>query len=90
MVFNYDELLRQYRSLWNNRVLQVEKDSKNTLLDAIRRELDDANSHPRIRKGLHEKFYFAIKRINRSSLCEDIKTQLIALHIKVMEEHEGQ
>lgn len=89
MVFNYDELLGQYRSLWNNRVLQVEKDSENTLLEAIRRELNDENSHPRIRKGLHEKFYFAIKRINRSSLSEHIKTQLIALHIKVMEEQEG-
>ncbi|MGG0716873.1 hypothetical protein ABE096_04635 [Robertmurraya massiliosenegalensis] len=83
---HFDELLIHYRILWNNRVLTVEENSKKTLLDTIQRELKDENSHPRIRKGIHEKFYLAIRRINHSSLPEDIQSQLITLHIKIMEE----
>lgn len=67
-------------------MLVVEDNSEKTLLETIQKELKDENSHPRVRKGIHEKFYLAIKRINDSSLPEDIQSQLIAIHIKIMEE----
>ncbi|WP_077213650.1 hypothetical protein [Bacillus dakarensis] len=83
---DYNYLLNQYRQLWNNRVLAVEDNSEQTLIDAIKRELLDENSHPRIRKNKHEKFFFAVKRITQSELIEEDKVNLINLHIELLEQ----
>ncbi|EIJ78524.1 hypothetical protein PB1_13239 [Bacillus methanolicus PB1] len=82
---NYDYLLNQYRSIWNNRLLQSDLSSKEILNEAIKRELLDENSHPRARRPVHEKFYLAVKRMAESPLKDEDKLALITLHIQAME-----
>ncbi|MEH7354458.1 hypothetical protein V7150_12905 [Neobacillus drentensis] len=84
---NYDHLLEEYRSIWNNRILAADnKTSEETLTEAIKRELLDENSHPRIRKNKFEKYYSAVKRVIDSPIAIDTKVQLIKMHIEIMEE----
>jgi hypothetical protein len=85
MKLDYDYLLNQYRSIWNNRLLQSDESSEEIINEAIKRELLDENSHPRVRRPVHEKFYLAVKRIAESQLIEEDKLALITLHIQVME-----
>ncbi|QCJ45239.1 hypothetical protein FAY30_15210 [Bacillus sp. S3] len=76
-----------YRSIWNNRVLATEtRTCKETLFEAMKRELLDENSHPRIRKNKYEKYYSAVKRTMDSSISSETKCQLIKLYIEMMEE----
>jgi hypothetical protein len=80
-------LLNSYRSLWNNRQLDYTDSSAETVLkEAIKRDLLDENSHPRIRKNKEEKYYLAIKRIVESSLHEKDKLQLIQLYTESLTE----
>ncbi|MFK9092971.1 hypothetical protein [Bacillus salipaludis] len=84
---NYKLLLEEYRSIWNNRLLAAEDlTSEETLTMAIKRELMDENSHPRIRKNKYEKYYSAVKRVLDSPLTLEAKVLLINLHIEIMEE----
>lgn len=85
-MLDFDHLLNQYRTLWNNRALIVEENSETTLIEAIKRELLDENSHPRVRKNVHEKFYLAIKRISTSTLSKEDKLTIISLYIQVLEQ----
>jgi hypothetical protein len=83
----FDELLEEYRQIWNNRILETEgKGSEVTLFEAIKRELQDENSHPRIRKNKYEKYYSAIKRVINSTISLEAKLLLIKIHNEVMEE----
>ncbi|MFD2680543.1 hypothetical protein [Bacillus seohaeanensis] len=80
-------LLNSYRSLWNNRQLGYTDSSAEAVLkEAIKRDLLDENSHPRIRKNKEEKYYLAIKRIIESSLHEKDKLQLIQLYTESLTE----
>ena len=64
-------LLEDYRNIWNNRLLLAAgADSEQVLIEAIKRELNDENSHPRIRRSRYEKYYFATKRIIESSITD--------------------
>lgn len=84
---SFDELLEEYRQIWNNRILETEgKGSEVTLVEAIKRELQDENSHPRIRKNKYEKYYSAIKRVINSTTSLEAKLLLIKIHNEVMEE----
>ncbi|WP_235846478.1 hypothetical protein [Neobacillus drentensis] len=84
---SFDDLLKEYRMIWNNRLLDTEgRNSKETLFDAIKRELQDANSHPRTRKNKYEKYYSAIKRVIDSTVSEEDKLLIIKIHNQVMEE----
>ncbi|MFJ7725699.1 hypothetical protein ACIQXV_05975 [Neobacillus sp. NPDC097160] len=84
---NYKVLLEEYRSIWNNRLLPAEDlTSEETLTMAIKRELLDENSHPRIRKNKYEKYYSAVKRVLDSPLSLEAKVLLINIHIEIMEE----
>lgn len=84
---NFDELLADYRSIWNNRLLATnDRNSEETLREAVKRELLDENSHPRTRKNKFEKYYFAIIRITHSPLSNEAKIALIHVHNVVMEE----
>lgn len=84
---SFDHLLEEYRLIWNHRLLDtMGKSSKDTLLEAIKRELLDENSHPRIRKSKFEKYFFAIKRVSDSTVSLEAKVHLIKIHNKVMEE----
>jgi CRISPR/Cas system CMR-associated protein Cmr3 (group 5 of RAMP superfamily) len=81
------QLLQDYRLIWNNRLLNSEgQESELILLEAIKREINDENSHPRIRRNKYEKFYLATKRIMEASIPVQSKVELILLHKKVMEE----
>ncbi len=85
-MMNFDVLLEHYRSIWNNRLLAEEgKGSQEVLTEAIKRELLDENSHPRIRKGMYEKYFSAINRILKSSIAPEAKLLLIELHNHLME-----
>lgn len=85
--WNYDHLLNEYRNIWNNRNLVVgEQESEEVLKDAIRRELLDENSHPRVRKNKFEKYFYAVKRVLSSQLSETNKLKLIELHELLLEE----
>jgi hypothetical protein len=84
---SFDALLGEYRLVWNNRLLGSEgKGSEETLFEAIKRELLDENSHPRIRKNKFEKYYSAIKRVIDSTVSQEAKLLLIKIHNEVMEE----
>ena len=86
MVF-FDDLLVEYRRIWNNRLLETEGiGSEETLVEAIKRELLDENSHPRIRKSKFEKYYSAIKRVMDSTISLEAKLWLIKIHNDAMEE----
>lgn len=82
---NFNQLLKEYRTLWNNRLLSADEEAEYILKTAIIRELKDENSHPRVRKSAHEKFYFAVKRVMESHLTENNKQLLIHVHLEVME-----
>lgn len=83
---NFNQLLIEYRTLWNNRLLSADEEAEQILKTAITRELKDENSHPRVRKSVHEKFYFAIKRVMESHLAENDKQLLIQVHLEIMEQ----
>jgi hypothetical protein len=83
---DYVELLGEYRRIWNNRLLAAPDSAKEILEDAIKRELLDENSHPRIRKNKFEKYYSATNRVVQSTIPAEAKVQLIHLHTQVMEE----
>lgn len=82
---NFNQLLLEYRTLWNNRLLNGEENAEHILKTAISRELKDENSHPRVRKSHYEKFYLAVRRVMDSNLAEGNKQQLIQVHIEMME-----
>jgi hypothetical protein len=85
--FTFDELLAEYRMIWNNRLLAAsDRSSEDTLKEAVKRELLDENSHPRIRKSKFEKYYSAINRITQSTISNEAKVSLIHLHNGVMEQ----
>jgi hypothetical protein len=83
---SFDLLLTDYRSLWNNRLLLNNgEDSEQILKEAIQREINDENSHPRIRRNKYEKYYLASKRIIESNIPNDSKLALIELHKNYMD-----
>lgn len=82
---NFNQLLKEYRTLWNNRLLSGDEEAEYILKTAITRELKDENSHPRVRKSPYEKFYFAVKRVMESHLTENDKQLLIQVHLEMME-----
>jgi hypothetical protein len=83
---NYDELLAEYRMIWNNRMLAAsDRSSEENLKEAVKRELLDENSHPRIRKNKFEKYYSAISRITQSTISNEAKVSLIHVHNGIME-----
>lgn len=78
---SFDQLLTDYRSIWNNRLLLNNgEESEHILKEAIQREINDENSHPRIRRNKYEKYYLASKRIIESNIPNDSKLALIELH----------
>ncbi|MBW7649523.1 hypothetical protein [Anoxybacillus sp. ST4] len=80
------ELLDAYRSLWSNRSLPAtENEAEDVLLDAIRRDLLDEMTHPRLRKSPYEKFSLAIKRIATSSLDVKQQYELVRLYVQQLE-----
>jgi hypothetical protein len=84
---SFDDLLVEYRRIWNNRLLETDGiGSEETLVEAIKRELLDENSHPRIRKSKFEKYYSAIKRVMDSTISLEAKLWLIKIHNDAMEE----
>ncbi|WP_191561340.1 hypothetical protein [Bacillus idriensis] len=79
-------LLEVYRTLWSNRKLAGSESDLQTLQSAIKVELMDEMTHPRLRKNIDQKFFLAAKRITESTISSEDKTELIALHIKMYEE----
>ncbi|NRD80440.1 hypothetical protein HPT25_24260 [Bacillus sp. BRMEA1] len=86
-----DWLLEEYRKIWNNRLLvHHNQSSEEILLEAIKRELLDENSHPRVRKNRYEKYYTAVKRIMNTHISPEAKLELIHFHIDIMEQLAGE
>ncbi|AST07034.1 hypothetical protein AF2641_09210 [Anoxybacillus flavithermus] len=80
------ELLEAYRSLWSNRSLPAKENNAETVLyDAIRRDLLDEMTHPRLRKSPYEKFSLALKRIASSSLDAKQQYELVRLYVQQLE-----
>lgn len=83
---NFEFLLMEYRKLWKNRVLETGEISNEEILrEAIKRELLDENSHPRIRKNRYVKYYLSIKKLTESSIESQSKLQLIKIYNEQME-----
>ncbi|MCA1058467.1 hypothetical protein LCL96_05950 [Rossellomorea aquimaris] len=83
----FGNLLKSYRQIWKNRILpEGDASPEQILKEAIKRELEDANSHPRVRKSMNDKYFTATKRIADSSLSNDDKVGLIEIHIEVAEQ----
>jgi hypothetical protein len=84
---SFADLLEEYRLIWNHRLLATSvKSSEEILVEAIKRELLDENSHPRIRKSKYEKYFSAIKRVSDSPVSAEAKLLLIKIHTQIMEE----
>ncbi|BCB04391.1 hypothetical protein [Bacillus sp. KH172YL63] len=84
MAGSFDEILEAYRQVWKNRpLLDKGKSPEEILKEAIMRELEDRNSHPRVRKSIPEKYLFATSRIIESDLSSSEKVVLIQLHIEL-------
>lgn len=84
---NFEQILENYRSLWNNRKLSQIGSAEDTLKEAILRELLDENSHPRIRRSIYDKYFLSSKRILESSLLNEEKLILLNLHKEILENH---
>ncbi|MGR3764696.1 hypothetical protein [Rossellomorea sp. NS-SX7] len=83
----YQFLLEEYRTIWKNRILLSENSSaEEILMETIKRELLDENSHPRARKPIHDKYVSASKRIIQSDLSSDTKVELIRLHVELLQQ----
>ncbi|OIU71349.1 hypothetical protein [Rossellomorea aquimaris] len=86
----YQVLLKEYSSVWKNRDLFDENQSPEQILkEAIKRELLDQNSHPRVRKPISEKYISASKRILESGLSSESKVELLDLHIQMIDQLKG-
>lgn len=82
----FDQLLQDYRSIWNNRLLHAEElESEQILQEAIKREINDENSHPRIRRTKYEKYFMATQRILDANIPNDSKLTLIDMHKTILE-----
>jgi hypothetical protein len=80
-------LLEDYRTVWKNRILQTgDKAAEDILKDAIRRELLDENSHPRVRKPVNDKYVSSSRRILDSQLSPESKIDLLRLHMELVEQ----
>ncbi|MCR8846813.1 hypothetical protein NQ095_00220 [Rossellomorea sp. SC111] len=85
VVFN--DLLISYRQIWKNRMLTNDAvSSEQVLKEAVKRELEDANSHPRVRKSIEVKYFTSTKRIIESHLSNEDKVGLIQLHIEMADQ----
>ncbi|MBT2685765.1 hypothetical protein J7E42_19350 [Bacillus sp. ISL-37] len=82
---DYEKILNEYRTIWNNRRLQSDQSPEDILKEAIQRDLKDENSHPRARRTLMEKYYLATKRILEASLTSESKIILLQLHMDLVE-----
>ena len=85
-----NELLEAYKSLWSNRILPIEGNPTLTIKNAVKKELEDEMTHPRLRKTPHQKFTLSVKRIVTSSLDDQLKIQLINYHLHILEELENE
>jgi hypothetical protein len=84
----WEALLKHYLLIWNNRSIQLTENesAKDILLELIRREIMDENTHPRARKGKYEKFFLSIGRISESGLADEDKTALTEIYLLIMKE----
>jgi hypothetical protein len=83
----YSKWLTSYRSLWVNRSLGDEsEDPEIVLKNAIKKDLLDEMTHPRVRKNPYIKMYWATKRIVESNLSSDDKLGLLSNYIDIMEQ----
>ncbi|WP_226676873.1 hypothetical protein [Mesobacillus jeotgali] len=85
LAMDYEKILDEYRTIWNNRRLQSDQSPEDILREAIQRDLKDENSHPRARRTLMEKYYLATKRILEASLTSESKIKLLQLHMELAE-----
>ncbi|WP_286183543.1 hypothetical protein [Bacillus sp. ISL-55] len=90
VAMDYEKILDEYRTIWNNRRLQSEQAPEDILREAIQRDLKDENSHPRARRTLMEKYYLATKRILEASLTSESKIILLQLHMELVEAIQGE
>lgn len=88
------KLLQSFRLLWNNRSLPVVENERLTLEKAIKADLLDEITHPRLRKSHGRKLVAAINRILQSDLSDGEKIGLIDCYIqifdKIQKEKEGE
>lgn len=87
------KLLSAYKQLWSNRSLEKEGvQDKERLIEAIKVELKDELTHPRVRKKPTEKYILAIQRVINSELEELDQLSLIKIFSRVLasiQEEEG-
>lgn len=83
---DYDYLLEQYRTLLHNRDLPMEQSREKTLLEAMKCELKDEHTHPRLRRSLYEKFFSAVQRVLQSSLTLEEKLVFIETYKMLVEQ----
>ncbi|KZZ84292.1 MULTISPECIES: hypothetical protein [Bacillaceae] len=77
-------LLDCYRKIWHNRKLDSDLPERAALEDAMKRDLLDEGTHPRVRKSPDQKFDISISRVMDSSLKEEEKMELAAGYAAVL------
>ncbi|MBS2969252.1 hypothetical protein J9317_10800 [Metabacillus sp. KIGAM252] len=77
-------LLECYRKIWHNRKLGSDLPARAALEDAMRRDLLDEGTHPRVRKSLDQKYDISVSRVTESSLKDEEKMELAAAYAAVL------
>lgn len=79
-----EQLLNSFRQIWNSRKLDLQMPPKAALEEAVRRDLLDEGTHPRVRKNPDQKYTLAVSRVRQSHLNDEEKNKLIALYEKTL------
>ncbi|MTH51992.1 hypothetical protein GKZ89_01130 [Bacillus mangrovi] len=79
-----DQLLDAYRQIWNNRELASGPHPADTLKEAIKRDLLDEGTHPRVRKPLEEKHRISAARIAAASIGAVEKELLLEEYTRML------
>ncbi|MFC3884188.1 hypothetical protein ACFOU2_12095 [Bacillus songklensis] len=89
---DYLQLLNAYRELWVNRSLKLKTDEgknyheKEILYEAIKKDLLDEMTHPRVRQPADRKLQLAKRRIEESNIEDHMKRELISLYDFIYDE----
>lgn len=76
---NDKDVVEAFALMWQDRS-SIERGSIEDIKNLIRFELKDEFTHPRVRRTPMEKYQFAIGRIEKLEVVQDIKLELIRLY----------
>jgi hypothetical protein len=89
---DYVQLLNAYRQLWSNRSLRLKhgeetnKEAQDLLYEAVKKDLLDEMTHPRVRQSPDIKLQWGIERIKNGDLEQKMKDELVSFYHSIYNE----